>query len=253
MTVEISAETRKRLGETLIVLPALNEQASIAAVLREVREVLPDARCLVVDDGSTDATATIARTAGARVAVLPYNLGVGGAMRLGFRYAIEHGFANVVQLDSDGQHDPRSIPRLLERLDSADIVIGARFAGEGDYRVRGPRRWAMTILARVLSRTVRTRLTDTTSGFKANGPRAVRIFARHYPAEYLGDTIEALVVAAHAGCRVEQIAVAMRERQGGTPSQHPIKAGIYLLRAFVALGFAYARPAVEIDEEVITA
>ena len=160
----------------------------------------------------------------------------------GFATPRAHGYANVVQLDSDGQHDPANVRELLARLDGADIVIGARFAGAGDYSVRGPRRWAMSVLAWVLSRLTRTRLTDTTSGFKANGPRAVDLFARDYPAEYLGDTIEALVSAAKAGLTVAQVPVAMRPRLGGTPSQNSLGAVSHLARAFLALGFALLRP-----------
>jgi glycosyltransferase involved in cell wall biosynthesis len=177
------------------------------------------------------------------VAELPVNLGVGGAMRLGFKYALAHGYSNVVQIDADGQHDPANVPALLAALDGADLVIGARFAGAGNYEARGPRRWAMRLLAHVLSRTTGTRLTDTTSGFKASGPRAVRLFASHYPAEYLGDTIEALVIASRAGCTVAQVPVSMRVRAGGQPSHAPLRAAGYLGRAFVALGFALIRPA----------
>ena len=188
------------LEKTLIVMPAFNEEASVRAVVLEVREKLLGVAVLVVDDGSRDRTADEARAGGALVATLPFNLGVGGAMRTGFRYARENGFENVVQIDSDGQHDPSSVPALLAALDEgADLVLGARFAGEGDYHVRGPRRWAMMILAGVLSRTAGTRLTDTTSGYRASGPAAVQLFAEHYPAEYLGDTIEALVIASTPG------------------------------------------------------
>lgn len=204
---------------------------------------LPGARCLVVDDGSSDNTAMVALDAGALVAVLPFNLGVGGAMRLGFKYALENGYDNVVQIDSDGQHDPAGVPALLARLDHADVVIGARFAGEGDYEVRGPRKLAMRVLATMLSRTAGTSLTDTTSGFKACGPRAVRLFAAEYPAEYLGDTIEALVIASRAGCVIQQVPVSMRPRAGGQPSHNPWKAATYLARVFLALGFALMRPA----------
>lgn len=231
-----------RLNRTLIVMPAFNEEEAVADVVREVMHTLPGVHCLVVNDGSVDDTTNRARAAGATVAELPYNLGVGGAMRLGFRYAIEQGYDYVVQLDSDGQHDPASVPALLEALDNADMVIGARFAGEGDYEVRGPRKWAMSFLAATLSRTAKTRLTDTTSGFKAMGPRTVALFARHYPAEYLGDTIEALVIAARAGLVVTQIPVSMRPRAGGKPSHNPFKAAAYLGRAFLALGFALIRP-----------
>ena len=136
-----------RIEHTLIVMPALNEEESVAAVVAEVFAHLPGVHCLVVDDGSTDGTAEQARAAGATVAQLAVNLGVGGAMRVGFRYALEHGFDYVVQVDSDGQHDPRSVIDLLNELDDADIALGARFAGEGDYVVKGPRRWAMVVLA----------------------------------------------------------------------------------------------------------
>ena len=130
-------------GPTLIVMPALNEEATIASVIAEVRATMPDCDILVVDDGSTDATARIAETAGARVASLPFNLGVGGAMRLGFRIARAEGYACVVQIDSDGQHDPANLRALIDGLSDADLVIGARFAGTGDYHVSGPRWWAM--------------------------------------------------------------------------------------------------------------
>ncbi|MBG0717952.1 glycosyltransferase family 2 protein [Microbacterium sp. 2C] len=229
-------------SRVLIVVPALNEEEAITAVIDEVRATLPGVRCLVVDDGSTDSTSAVATAAGATVARLPFNLGVGGAMRLGFKYALENGYDVVVQIDADGQHDPAAVPRMLERLDEADLVIGARFAGEGDYRAQWLRRFAMRTIAAVLSRSAKSKLTDATSGFKACGPRAVALFAENMPAEYLGDTVEALVIAARAGCRITQVPVAMRERAGGKPSHNPVRAAIYLLRAFVALGFAYVRP-----------
>jgi glycosyltransferase involved in cell wall biosynthesis len=238
------------LARTLVVMPALNEEASVAAVVREVHAKVPGADCLVVDDGSTDRTAEVARAAGAQVAKLPFNVGVGGAMRLGFSYAIEHGYDNVVQVDSDGQHDPDGVATLIERLGTHDIVLGARFAGEGAYTVRGPRRWAMVMLSSILSRLARTRLTDTTSGFRASGPRAVRLFAEHYPSEYLGDTIESLVIALRAGCSVEQVPVAMRPRAGGTPSHNPFKSAAYLGRAMLALLFALMRPPVPLREAI---
>lgn len=226
----------------LVVLPAFNEEASVVAVVKEVHAALPDAGCLVVDDGSRDRTAMVADEAGAAVLKLPFNLGVGGAMRAGFRYALQNDYDVVVQIDADGQHDPANVPELLEALDGADLVMGARFAGQGEYEVRGPRRWAMRVLARVLSRVAKSKLTDTTSGFRASGPRAVRLFAEHYPAEYLGDTIEALVIAARADCTIRQVPVAMRPRAGGVPSHDPVKSAVYLGRAGLALVFALIRP-----------
>ena len=169
-------------------------------------------------------------------------------MRVGFRYALENGFDNVVQIDADGQHDPAGVVALLAKIDRADLVLGARFAGEGDYSVKGPRRWAMVLLSTFLSRTARTKLTDTTSGFRLSGPRAVRLFAEHYPAEYLGDTIESLVIAARARCVIVQVPVSMRVRAGGRPSHHPVKAAVYLARAVLALLFALIRPPVRLRD-----
>lgn len=240
------------LEQTLVVMPAYNEQDAVRAVVEEVFRVLPGVTCLVVDDGSSDDTAAEALAAGAIVARLPFNLGVGGAMRVGFRYAVNKGFKNVVQIDADGQHDPENVLALLEKLEKADLVVGARFAGEGTYVVTGPRRWAMVVLSTILSRTTKTRLTDTTSGFRASGPRAVRLFAKHYPAEYLGDTIEALVIAARAQCIITQVPVAMRPRAGGKPSHNPLKAAAYLGRATMALGFALIRPPLTVTDSGTT-
>jgi glycosyltransferase involved in cell wall biosynthesis len=228
-------------------MPAFNESQSVGQVVRETLSTLPQVDVLVVDDGSHDDTAVLAREAGALVASLPFNLGVGGAMRVGFRFAANHGYDAVVQIDADGQHDPAEVPRLLAGLDEFDIVIGARFAGSGSYVMRGPRRWASWVLARSISRTAKTRLTDTTSGFRASGPRAIDLFHREYPAEYLGDTIESLVMACRAGLRVTQVPVAMRERSGGRPSHRPFKAALYLGRATLALAFAYIRPRAATD------
>ncbi|WP_371863352.1 glycosyltransferase family 2 protein [Cellulomonas terrae] len=229
----------------LAVLPAWNEEIALPLVLAELRDAVPEIDVLVVSDGSTDRTVKVARQSGVRVLDLPINLGVGGAMRAGFKFALVNGYDSVVQCDADGQHDPRDIPRLVAAAEAteADVVIGARFAGAGAYEARGPRRWAMRLLSTVLSRLVGTRLTDTTSGFKLSGPRAVSLFAREYPAEYLGDTIESLVIAHRAGLTVRQLPVEMRPRAGGEPSHSPWRAGIFLGRAGLALAVALSRPA----------
>ncbi|QDW64159.1 glycosyltransferase family 2 protein [Oerskovia sp. KBS0722] len=236
----------------LVIVPAWNEQITLPQVIAELRATLPDADILVVSDGSTDRTVQVGRAAGAMVLELPLNLGVGGAMRAGYKYALRHGYQVTVQVDADGQHDPRDVPRLRAALDEeqADVVIGARFAGTGTYRARGPRWWSMKFLSAVLSRVTGTRLTDTTSGFKMCGHRAIRLFATNYPAEYLGDTVEALVIASRAGLKVRQIGVGMRERAGGTPSHSPFKAGVFLLRAFLALVIALSRPNEPLESEV---
>ncbi len=232
----------------LIIVPAWNEQDAITGTIEEIRSCVPDADLLVIDDGSADLTAQRARAAGAEVCELPYNLGVGGAMRTGYRYALRHGYDVAVQIDADGQHNPSYLAGLVERLggddrmEAADVVIGARFATPDDpYKVRGPRRWAMVLLAWVLSRLAHTRLTDVTSGFRVSNRRAIALFATHYPAEYLGDTVESLVIAARAGCTITQAPVTMRARVAGKASHSPFKATIYLFRAIVALLLALVR------------
>lgn len=228
----------------LIIIPAWNEQETLSAVVGEINEKVRSADVLVVNDGSTDQTSEIARDSGAIVLDLPFNLGVGGAMRAGYKFAFRSGYAMTVQLDADGQHDPGAVNTLISCMtaEKADIVIGARFAGVGSYTLRGPRRWSMHILSIVLSRVARTRLTDTTSGFKACNRTAIQLFAADYPAEYLGDTVESLVIASRAGLRVRQVGVDMRDRAGGRPSHSPIKAGAFLVRALFALAIALSRP-----------
>lgn len=216
-------------------MPAYNESSSISKVLEEIKANAFGFDVLVVDDGSSDDTSKIAHHYEVSVLTLPYNLGVGGAMRAGFRFARAFNYSSVVQLDSDGQHDPKYIPELVGALDSADIVIGARFAGSGTYSVSGPRKWAMKALSIALSVVCKTKLTDTTSGFKAMGPNALELFARNYPAEYLGDTVEALVIASRAKLSISQVPVEMRLRSGGEPSQSPFRSMVYLGRALMAL------------------
>ena len=225
----------------LIIVPAWNEAGSVGDVVREIRGELPGTDVLVVDDGSADGTGRVAREAGAIVVRLPFNLGVGGAMRLGYRYAKSAGYDAAVQIDADGQHDPRYVPKLIDGLQDASLVIGARFAGEGDYRVRGPRRWSMALLSFVLSRMAGCKLTDTTSGFRACDRALIELFAAWYPVEYLGDTVETLVRAIRLGHLVRQVPVAMRQRFAGVPSKSPAKALLYLGRAFLTLLLALAR------------
>lgn len=209
--------------------------------MREILAAAPNYDVVVVDDGSTDDTADQARSAGARVLQLPFNMGVGGAMRTGFIYAQRNGYRSAIQVDADGQHDPADIAAVLAGLSEADISIGARFAEVGDYKARGPRRWAMKLLAGVISKVSGVRLTDVTSGFRAANGRAIDQYVRYYPAEYLGDTIDSLVGAIHAGMSVTQVPVAMRPRMHGKPSHNPFSAARYLLRATFALSLALMR------------
>ena len=231
-------------------MPAWNEGLAVGNTVREVLARPERYDILVVDDGSSDDTAAVAAAAGATVLNLPFNLGVGGAMRAGFKYASRHGYDAVIQVDADGQHDPKDIAVVLQGLREADISIGARFADKGNYTVSGPRKWAMLFLAKTISRLAGTKLTDVTSGFRAANTRGIAQYLDHYPAEYLGDTIDSLVVAIRSGCKVTQVPVEMRERQAGTPSHNPLKAAIYLGRSIFALLFALTRkPSVLVHTE----
>ena len=227
-----------------MIIPAWNEEGAVGTVVAGVHRDFPQADVLVVNDGSPDQTAVVAARAGAMVLDLPLNLGVGGAMRAGYKYAKRHGYDIAIQIDADGQHDSAAIARLIDALyaQKANLIIGARFAGTGSYEVSGPRAWAMKFLSVTLSRITRTRLTDTTSGFKAADRRAIELFARDYPSEYLGDTVEALVIAARSGLKVGQVGVEMMPRLAGEPSHNPFKAALFLGRAIMALAIALTRP-----------
>lgn len=225
----------------LVVIPAWNEQDSIAKTIEAVRASKVVCDFVVVDDGSTDNTAQIAAQSGVKVLQLPFNLGVGGAMRTGFLYAQRHGYEAVVQVDADGQHPPDQIHRLTDALAEADIVIGSRFKDSGSYEVKGPRAWAMRILAAALSRISGTTLTDVTSGFRAANDKAINQYVAFYPVEYLGDTVESLVAAVRSGLKVTEVAVEMQPRRGGEPSHNAMKSTVQLIRSIFALCVALTR------------
>ena len=222
------------LAEVCVVVPAFNEAASVAAVVAGVRAALPRAHVVVVDDGSADATATAAALAGAAVVRLPVNLGIGGAVQTGYRYALRHGFSMAMQVDGDGQHDPQEAVRLVEAVaGGADLALGSRWLGRGDYVAPRGRRIGMHILsAMVRLRTGRT-FTDTTSGFRAVGPAAMRLFADHYPTDF--PEVESIVLAARAGLVVEEVPVRMVEREHGRSSIAGLRSSYYMARVGLAL------------------
>jgi len=221
--------------DVLIAIPAWNEQGSLASVVAEVKAQHPHAGVLVVNDGSTDATARVAKDAGAHVVSLPFNVGVGGAMRTAFLFAKRNGYRVLVQVDADGQHDPSDLSRLIEGLDGADIVVGTRFHENSMYFVGGPRRWAMVLLSKALSRMNKGPVTDPTSGFRSAGPRAIDLFSVNYPAEYLGDTVGSLSIAIRHGLVIEETPVTMYYRAIGRPSKNALWSALYLGRASLAL------------------
>lgn len=224
-----------------MILPAFNESESLPGVIEELRSAAADCDVLVIDDGSVDGTSEVSRGLGVTTITMPFNVGVGGALRAGLLFGYRNGYRAVVQCDGDGQHPPDRIGDLVAALADADLVIGARFAGIGDYSVKGPQKWAMRLLSVLLSALHRTQLTDTTSGFRAFGPRAIKEFSRLMPPEYLGDTLEALVIAKERRLVVSQVPVAMRERAGGSASHDPVKASVFLLRAVLIVALSLLR------------
>ncbi len=230
------------MGDLLVIIPAWNEHSTVGDVVRAVHSQL-DTDVLVVDDGSQDDTSLRAREAGAFVLNHPFNLGVGAALRTGFRFARAGRYKAAAQVDADGQHDPADICLLLDRLssDGADVVIGSRFAS--GYHVRGVRRISMQILSWVMSRRLHTKVTDTTSGFRAFSDRAIEVFAAGYPTAYLSDTVEALILADAEGMTIVEQPVHMLERQGGRPSTGSIRSAFHFVRLVLVLALhRFRRP-----------
>jgi glycosyltransferase involved in cell wall biosynthesis len=246
-----SLEDRLASRKRIAIIPALNEAETIGHVIQEIRSVDPGFEILVVDDGSDDGTGEIAEAAGARLLRLPFNLGIGGAVQTGYRYALANGYNIAVQIDGDGQHDPAQLLVILEPLvhGEADIVIGSRFAGVGSYRAAAHRRFGMKVFARVVSLIVRQPLTDTSSSFRALNRRALSLFAVDYPHGFL-ETVEATVLAGKYHLRLKEVPVTMRERQLGSSSLTIARSLYYtakvLLAVFVSL---FRRPAVRLEEE----
>jgi glycosyltransferase involved in cell wall biosynthesis len=222
------------VGSLLVIIPALNEEVTVGDVVTSVLEHL-DADVLVVDDGSSDDTGRRARSAGAIVLTHPFNLGVGAALRTGFRFASRHGYGVAAQVDADGQHEVADAKRLVEAVTEggSDVVVGSRFSA--GYDVSRLRRASMRLLARQASRYVGVTLTDTTSGFRAFGRRAIERFATAYPSAYLSDTVEALLLARDWDLAVSEIEVQMHARKGGTPSAAAPRAAYHFVRLWLVI------------------
>jgi glycosyltransferase involved in cell wall biosynthesis len=225
------------MSTTLIIIPAYNEADSIGAVLAELATETPEHDVVVISDGSTDRTVDVVRAAGCPVLELPYNIGIGGALRTGFAYAVRNGYERAVQFDADGQHDPLQVQPLLARLDEgADLVVGSRFADGGavTYAVGRIRRVAMRLLSKLVQLLVGRRFTDTSSGFRAFSRPLLQFFAKTYPVEYM-DSVEALVLASNAGFEIAEVGVNMRGRTGGAPSTRRVKLVYYYVRLVIVL------------------
>jgi glycosyltransferase involved in cell wall biosynthesis len=224
------------------IVPAYNEAGAIGGVVDEIAASEPSPDVVVVDDASTDETAAIARARGATVLRLPFNVGIGGAVQAGFRYALQEGYDIAVRLDGDGQHDAGELPKLLAPIErgEADFVVGSRFAdGTGSYRPPLGRRLGIIVFAALVSILGRQRVTDTTSGFAALDRSAIELFAAEYPHDY--PEVEATLVALRSGLRLAQVPVAMRERETGTSSITLLRSLYYIVKVTLALLVASLR------------
>jgi glycosyltransferase involved in cell wall biosynthesis len=226
---------------TIAIVPARNEERCIRSVVEGIKEFDPGCEVVVVDDGSTDRTVAVAREAGARVLVLPFNLGIGGAVQTGFKVARDEGFALAVRLDGDGQHVASELPKLLAPIldGSADIVVGSRFAGDSDYRPPLARRLGIKLFASVVSLLTRQRVTDTTSGFQACNRKAIRLFAADYPHDY--PEVEATVMVFKHRLRLAEVPVTMRERAAGESSIGALASFYYAIKVLLAVLIAITR------------
>jgi glycosyltransferase involved in cell wall biosynthesis len=234
----------------LAIVPALNEEANVGRVIDELRAFDPGMEVVVVDDASADDTASVAARHGAHVVRLPFNLGIGGAVQTGYRYAFEHGFDVAVQVDGDGQHDPAQLPAILAPLlaGEADMVVGSRFAGNGEFRSTATRRIGIRIFARVVSAVVGQRVTDTTSGFRAVNQQGIALFAADYPHDY--PEVEATVMCVKHKLRLREVPVSMRARGGGRSSITGPRSIYYMAKVLLAIFVGlFRRYAVPMEEE----
>lgn len=221
----------------LVIVPAFNEEKALPGTLEELSRVVPPVEVLVVNDGSTDRTSTVARVAGDSVLDLPTNMGIGVTMQAGYRYALEHGFTHAVQCDGDGQHRPEQIAILLKEMEKsgADMVIGSRFVerGTAGFKSLFFRRQVIRFLSAWIWTLTGVRVYDVTSGFRLCNRRAITIFARDYPFDY--PEPEAIVLLTRHGCRISEVAVSMRERQGGISSIGFLSGVYYVVKVSMGL------------------
>jgi glycosyltransferase involved in cell wall biosynthesis len=232
---------------TLVFIPAWNEADSIAAVIAGVRTSLPEADVLVIDDGSVDATAERAREAGALVASLPFNQGLGAALQTGYLHARREGYDFCAHLDADGQHPPAEVARLLEEVhaDRADLVIGSRYREPGpaesdDYKATFSRRIGIGIFRFFLTLATRQRFTDTTSGMRAANRQVMQLFSQRYSPDFA--EIESLQLAVREGLRVEEVPVRMLERTGGASFLTPLRSAFFIFKGMIVLLVGQFRP-----------
>ena len=219
----------------IAIVPAYNEAGNVGRVVDELRAFDAGLDVVVVSDGSVDRTADVAAEHGAHVVRLPFNLGIGGAVQTGFKYAWEQGYELAVRCDGDGQHDPAELPKVLEPVlaGTADIVVGSRFVGDRSYRSSAARRVGIRLLATIVSAIARQRVTDTTSGFQALNRKALALFAADYPHDY--PEVEGMVMTIKHKLRLQEVPVRMREREHGQSSITALRSIYYMAKVLLAL------------------
>lgn len=239
---DLDKSSSEALRRTIIVMPAYNEAQNLPRVLGELRQCLPAVDVVVINDASLDETAAVARAGGAQVVSLPCNLGYGGAVQTGFRYALEQGYDLAVMLDADGQHDPRCVPALLAPVAAgeADVAIGSRFLGRAEYSVGWPRRLGMALFGGIVARITGRRVTDPTSGFQALNRRVLSLFARDdYPSDY--PDADTLLTMHYAGLCVVEVPVTMRERLAGVSMHASWRTIYYTLKMVLSIFIVFLR------------
>ena len=234
----------------IAIVPAYNEERNIGRLLDELHAFDSELDVVVVSDGSVDRTADVARSHDAYVVSLPFNLGIGGAVQTGFKFARDNGYELAVRCDGDGQHDPAELPQVLAPVlaGDADIAVGSRFASAEGYRSSPARRVGIRLLAVIVSAIARQRLTDTTSGFQALNRRALELFAADYPNDY--PEFEGMVMTIRHRLRLVEVPVRMREREHGQSSITALRSIYYMAKVLVALFVGLFRRSIVPAEDV---
>lgn len=221
----------------LIILPALNESGNIDKTVERIRASVPNADILVINDGSTDDTQMQAKSAGAIVLNMPYNVGIGAAVQTGFKFAAKHGYQFVARLDGDGQHSADNVAQLLKLVmdGTVDVAIGSRFLGDGnDYGTSFMRRVGIAILSNLLSIITQQKVTDPTSGFSAYNRRAIMLFADYYPHDY--PEPEAVVICHKSGLTMQEIPATFLDRvHGESQFTMPTRSAYYMIKVTLAI------------------
>lgn len=214
----------------MVVIPAYNEEKNISGVVKAVKSHHPEVDAVVINDGSRDRTGLEAQGAGAFVINLPQNLGIGGAVQTGYIYAKTKGYDAVIQIDGDGQHNPKDLSRLIDSIakDEADMVIGSRFVKKTDYESSKMRKLGINFFSKLVSIACRRDFYGTTSGYRAVNKKGIELFSRYYPRDY--PEVETIVYASKMGIRIKEISVDMNKRLGGKSSITPLKSIYYMIK-----------------------